>query len=303
MISGLNSEVRFNGASFHVQTEDLGAREPSLESVVFVGGQLLRKVRRPYGAAEALSPEALHVRLVAQHRAMVEAILRGRLGGAPPPATGPALRPRLLVSDLDEPRSGAAASLLILVRDQRSFRPIPRAGLRVLFGGASIPPKPIYQGSTDLKGFHLADVEVPAVDSPDATLTVEAMAGNAIDRAVLPVTPSGPGAGAAVALEPSESPDLIVSDLGDPRAGERSSFLILVRRQPSCRPLAGASIRIDLLEGQAPPRPIYSATTDAKGFHLAEVEIPAGDSPGGFLLIEAATPLGDAEFAVPILAG
>ena len=57
MITGYNTDVRHDSVVFHVQTEDKGAANPLIESLVYVGGQvvaaapgqLLRAARRRPG--------------------------------------------------------------------------------------------------------------------------------------------------------------------------------------------------------------------------------------------------------------
>jgi hypothetical protein len=300
MIHGLNSDVRYGGGVYHVQTEDL-IEGRAIESLVYHGGEVLEGIRKPYGDIAGQGNEAIRERLVAQHRVMVQAILRGRYGGSDAaPARLPEI-PHLLVTDLGDPCAGEAASLLILLRSDRTFRPLPDTPLRVSFVQGSAPPETIYQGTTDAKGFHLAELQVPPTSHPEASVLIEADSPIGKARAALPVLVRGlerpiPASGE----RPGEKAGLVVSDLGDPRAGELASFLILFRREPSCRPIPGATLRIYFVEDAAAPRSIHEAATDPKGFHLAELQVPTANSPHPSILIEASSEIGTAEVVIPL---
>ena len=58
MITGYNTDVRHNEVVFHVQTEDKGLGNPCIESLVYVGGQVLASKRASYAEmlAEVVIP-------------------------------------------------------------------------------------------------------------------------------------------------------------------------------------------------------------------------------------------------------
>ena len=81
MITGYNTDVRHNDVVFHVQTEDKGLSNPFIESLVYVGGQVLASKRSSY--SELLSEGKEEKDIVAmmdhQHRTMIAAIRHGKL--------------------------------------------------------------------------------------------------------------------------------------------------------------------------------------------------------------------------------
>lgn len=97
MITGYNTDVRHEGRSFHVQTEDKGAANPFVESLIYVGGQVLASKRTKY--AHLMADESSQAKLIElmdhQHRAMIQAIRAGKfdqkanelLGELPPVPT------------------------------------------------------------------------------------------------------------------------------------------------------------------------------------------------------------------------
>ena len=48
MITGFNTDVDYRGKTFHVQTEDKGLDNPIIESLIYIGGEILGAVRTPY---------------------------------------------------------------------------------------------------------------------------------------------------------------------------------------------------------------------------------------------------------------
>lgn len=80
MITGYNTDVRHNEVVFHVQTEDKGTENPFIESLVYVGGQVLAAKRASYanlltGTKEERAVVELMER---QHRTVIAAIKNGR---------------------------------------------------------------------------------------------------------------------------------------------------------------------------------------------------------------------------------
>jgi len=80
MITGYNTDVRHREVVFHVQTEDKGAANPFIESMIYVGGQVLATKRANY--ADLLAAGRDEKEIVAlmdhQHRTMIAAIRHGK---------------------------------------------------------------------------------------------------------------------------------------------------------------------------------------------------------------------------------
>jgi len=80
MITGYNTDVRRVGVAFHVQTEDKGQGNPLIESLVYVGGQVVAARRSSYSELLADGkgePEIVRL-MERQHRTMIAAIKGGR---------------------------------------------------------------------------------------------------------------------------------------------------------------------------------------------------------------------------------
>ena len=79
MLTGYNTDVGHLGLVFHVQTEDKGLASASIESLVYVGGQILGKRQTGYRdmIAEDNSSEAIVDLMDRQHRLMIAEIKNG----------------------------------------------------------------------------------------------------------------------------------------------------------------------------------------------------------------------------------
>ena len=81
MITGYNTDVRHNDVVFHVQTEDKGQGNPTIESLVYVGGQVLATKRASYAdlLTEGKDDKSIVALMDHQHRTMIAAIRHGKL--------------------------------------------------------------------------------------------------------------------------------------------------------------------------------------------------------------------------------
>ena len=82
MITGFNTDVKHETKVFHVQTEDRGLANPVVESLVYVGGEILLSKKSPYRdliSGDHVDEKALREMMDLQHRRVIEAVRRGRL--------------------------------------------------------------------------------------------------------------------------------------------------------------------------------------------------------------------------------
>lgn len=84
MITGFNTDVKHRNRVFHIQTEDKGEANPYVESLVYVGGEILATKRTSYAEViktGARDDHAVQDLMEQQHRTMIAAIQRGRFDG------------------------------------------------------------------------------------------------------------------------------------------------------------------------------------------------------------------------------
>ncbi len=80
MITGFNTDVKYKGTVFHVQTEDKGVENPIIESLIYKGGEILGSRRHQYSdIIENGYDEKTVVKLMEdQHQTMIEEVRQGR---------------------------------------------------------------------------------------------------------------------------------------------------------------------------------------------------------------------------------
>lgn len=81
MITGFNTDVDFNGKTYHVQTEDKGLDTPFILSLVYDRGTILARKQQDYDdlIADGFDENVLAERLQRQHNLICAAINAGRI--------------------------------------------------------------------------------------------------------------------------------------------------------------------------------------------------------------------------------
>lgn len=83
MQKGFNSDVVFQGKSFHVQSEDWGYENPFLVSRIFLNGAIIKNIKTSY--SEVLPPRsykdasAIRQALHSQHQRLLDLLTSGQL--------------------------------------------------------------------------------------------------------------------------------------------------------------------------------------------------------------------------------
>lgn len=90
MLTGFNTDIDFEGVTYHVQTEDRGSTNPLIESLVYVKGEILATRRTEYSDLLQAGAEmpAIQVLMERQHRNIIEAIRIGRIDLLTEPQVG-----------------------------------------------------------------------------------------------------------------------------------------------------------------------------------------------------------------------
>jgi len=84
VITGFNTDVKFRGVVYHVQTEDKGPQNPLIETLIYKGGEILASRRLPYGdvVADPTDEPAITKLMEDQHKGMIMEVKRGRFDPA-----------------------------------------------------------------------------------------------------------------------------------------------------------------------------------------------------------------------------
>jgi hypothetical protein len=200
VVTGFNTDVEHDGRMYHVQTEDKGTSNPTIESLVYRGGEILAAVRSSYSdlktggfdeAEIARRIEAQHNQVLADVRAgkfevrkarvfgegiitprsfdeVVLEFLRGAQGDDP------------LVVSVVEPQGltdRGLVPMVIEVRRARSGQGVEGADLRVRLLSTAGKARLLGQGRTGPDGQARIEVAIPEVGGGPAALLVQAQAG------------------------------------------------------------------------------------------------------------------------------
>jgi len=80
VITGFNTDVKYKGVIYHVQTEDKGRGNPIIETLIYKGGEILGSRRLPYAdLLKSPEDESTITKLMEdQHKGMIIEVKRGR---------------------------------------------------------------------------------------------------------------------------------------------------------------------------------------------------------------------------------
>jgi len=108
VITGFNTDIKHGDRVFHVQTEDKGEDNPFVESLVYVGGEIIASKKTPYGDSirNGGGTAAVQQMMESQHRKMIAAVQRGRFDTGTGTAQKP-LKDDSFEAVLSPPSSGA----------------------------------------------------------------------------------------------------------------------------------------------------------------------------------------------------
>ena len=102
VLTGFNTDFKFNGQVYHAQTEDNGEDNPVVVTLLYLKGAILSSKKTSY--SEILGEENFQAKLMdlmkSQHRDMMKSVLTGEFeagagkkAGSPPPAVEKAAPP------------------------------------------------------------------------------------------------------------------------------------------------------------------------------------------------------------------
>ena len=84
VITGFNTDVKYRGVVYHVQTEDKGTSNPLIETLIYKGGEILASRRLPYAdLVKGPQDETTITKLMEeQHKGMIMEVKRGKFDPA-----------------------------------------------------------------------------------------------------------------------------------------------------------------------------------------------------------------------------
>jgi hypothetical protein len=259
MITGYNTDVRHNDVVFHVQTEDKGLSNPFIESLVYVGGQVLASKRSNY--AELLSEGKEEKDIVAvmdhQHRTMIAAIRHGKLDAK-------------LQALLAGKQTGAFDST-------KTATAVGSTGIDT---GTIARPAPASQ----------VPVPPPASPTPAARPLPPPASAPArertLDQVILEYLTNEAD---------QEQLVLLVEDEEELALGKQARLVVRTRSSKSGMPVVGAQVSIRMISTVVDPVVLGNGRTDDEGLLILKFAIPAIGRGTAALIITAVSGIGRAE--------
>lgn len=263
MITGFNTDIQYQGVTYHVQTEDKGLETPLILSLVYVGGAIIASKRTLYEdlISKGFDEKVLTERLQRQHKLICAAITAGRVEDLK------------RMGEQEGPRSDASGTPAPAAK-----KPVEGRPERPAHSAKSVPKA---QASTE-ETSPPPELEVSLETA--ATLT-NASVPDAEDVAAMPV--EGQEKEVAPAAASGELYLSLLDDEGEFRAGQLATVKIhFGRGQYGQQAIADAEVVVKVLGTTFRPI-ILNTNTDADGLAVVRALLPRFTSGRAALIIRA----------------
>ena len=277
MITGYNTDVRHGEVVFHVQTEDKGVSNPFIESLVYVGGQVLASKRASY--AEMLAAGKEEKEIVAlmdhQHRTMIAAIRHGKLDAK--------------LASLNASRQTGqypVAPAAVAETPASGVQPVPNRMVLPAPAPAPVPaPVPVDAGGETMARTTVTPpgAAVPAAPRPPAKPAVPE---RTLDQVILEYLTSEAD---------QEQLVLILEEERDLTLGGRATLVLRASSSKSGQPMVGTQVSVRMISTVLEPRVLASGRTDDRGLLTLGFDIPQVNRGTSALIINAVSAIGRAE--------
>ena len=259
MITGYNTDVRHNEVVFHVQTEDKGVANPFIESLVYVGGQVLASKRAGYAdlLAEGKEEKDIVALMDHQHRTMIAAIRHGKLDAR-------------LAELFGKNQTGAHPKPQAAVATARpATSEIPAPAETAVRSATPLPPSPVL---------------------PPPSMTQRPASGPARERTLDQVI-------LEYLTSEADQEQLVLMVEGEPDLGfgRRAAITLRASSSKSGAPVVGAQVSVRMISTVSEPRILATGRTDDDGLLPLSFEIPQLGRGTAALIITASSQIGRAE--------
>jgi len=256
MITGYNTDVRHGEVVYHVQTEDKGAANPFIESLVYVGGQVLASKRASYAdlLAEGREEKEIVALMDHQHRTMIAAIRHGKLDAKLAAMTAgrhtgqyPAYETPAAAPPVADPQPTMVAGGETVARSETVVR------------SEMPPPQPVSR-----------------TPSPERTL----------DQVILEYLTSEAD---------QEQLVLMLEEERNLALGHAATLVLRTSSSKNGQPIAGTQVSVRMISTVVEPRVLANGRTDDRGILTLGFDIPQVGRGTSALIINAVSNIGRAE--------
>ena len=280
MITGYNTDVRHGEVVFHVQTEDKGVSNPYIESLVYVGGQVLASKRASYAEmiAEGKEEKEIVALMDHQHRTMIAAIRHGKLDGKLAALSASRMTGPMPVAT---PQTGVQPVILkhpsgpVVSPPPAAPADIGETVARALGGGETLA-RPATATATP---------ETP-MEPMAARPARPAVSERTLDQVILEYLTSE-----------ADQEQLVLTLDGEQetRIGRPAVLALRTSSSKTGLPVAGTQISVKMISTVSEPRVLAAGRTDERGALRLLFEIPALSRGTAALIVSAVSAIGRAE--------
>ena len=206
MITGYNTDVRHGNRVYHVQTEDKGMSNPKIETLIYVGGEILDNYRSSYEDLLSAPPVAeteIQGRMDEQHRAVIRDIKNGKYDQTPPDLLeqqafndrpldqaileflqqeGDVETLELVLDQPLKPAFGETFRVKVLARLCQSQTPVADAEVSVKLVSSLKKATSLLSGRTDGEGRFTGEVQLPPSQPGQCAVLVSCVADQGFDE-------------------------------------------------------------------------------------------------------------------------
>ncbi len=288
MIPGFNTDVKHNGVTYHVQTEDKGLDSPLILSLIYSGGAILASKRTPYKdlVAAGLDEAVLAERLSRQHTLICAAVSAGRiddlkkLNERERIAAGQAQKKKKAKSSII-PKS-AGSDVFAIESSETAVGHVDiaseKAEQNLTFSPTPEPLSVLLPAPTPPSSSKISEPQ-PAAVVPQAALDTTLASLNFEPKA--PLLETGPLNFDVAGLH------LCLLDEQELRAGELAVLCVRVGRGPSgANPVENAEVTVKIL-GTAFQPVIINLKTNQLGMAVAHATLPKFNAGRAAVLVRA----------------
>jgi hypothetical protein len=200
MVTGFNTDVQHSGKTFHVQTEDKGLQNPIIETLIYMGGEILAARRSSYAdlLEKGMNDKDIAERIESQHNRMILDVREGKYDGKQIRPFGEGIisnksfdevvldwlksqaaaeRIALRMVGSDGFVEGATARLDLLVSRSSTGQGVAGATVKVKLISTVDKPRTLVEGATDDAGQVSLSCPLPLLEDGTAALIVQATSG------------------------------------------------------------------------------------------------------------------------------
>jgi hypothetical protein len=200
MVTGFNTDVQQGGKTYHVQTEDKGLQNPIIETLIYMGGEILAARRTSYAdlLKKGMDEKEVAERIETQHNRMILDIREGKYDSKQIRPFGEGIisnksfdevvvewltsqaaveRIALQMVGSDGFVEGGTARLDLLVSRPSTGEGVAGAKVKVKLISTVAKPRTLVEGATDDAGQVSLSCPLPLLEEGTAALIVQASSG------------------------------------------------------------------------------------------------------------------------------